>query len=298
MRIFLDKGEKGFTLIEVLVSMAVLVILMLALVRLFDEASGAYRKGTVSVSRNAAARAAMDMIARDFEGVVIDQRIRFYKEGDTVDPSSASVGGAGFDECCFITMEGDQDDGRSYQIMHYYVDIYTNVDAGMKYRGFRLMRGTVDLNVAKAHEIDALSLSKPFDWWKELTTPTNLWHRELVVDNIVRFDINVQGDKGDNIQTRNSGGWIAGQYAYSSDETARDKSGNIILAPNIPPLCVDVYLQITSDEAMKKGGANLLAVDDTLKLEGRSLLFRESSVLVMRIHPPMWAAQVAHPIPY
>ena len=32
--------------------------------------------------------------------------------------------------------------------------------------------------------------------------------------------------------------------------------------------------------------------------EGRSLMYRESSVLVTRIHPTMWAAQVSRPISY
>ena len=38
----------------------------------------------------------------------------------------------------FVTMEGDQNDGRSYQVVHYYVDIYTATNAGVKYRGIPL----------------------------------------------------------------------------------------------------------------------------------------------------------------
>ena len=302
MYTFYNEGKRGFTLIEVLASMAVLIVILLALVRLFDEASRAYDKGTTSVSRSAAARAAMEMITRDLEGAVIDRGCPFYKEEHTVDTGTASKPGAGFDEFFFVTMEGDQNDGRSYQMVHYYVDVYTATNAGVKYRGFRLKRDTMDSeNVKKATGFDLLSSIKPpLAWWSTLATSV-YWTRELVVDNIIRFERLYRWMKIGELIQMGSNGWIAMEQGYySSDEVWN--WGPFYRPANTPPAYVDIYLQITSDAAMKKGGATFLAGDesgdDTLRQEGRSLMYRESSVLVTRIHSAMWAAQIAHPISY
>ena len=292
---FYKEGEKGFTLIEVLASMAVLIVILLALVRLFDEASRAYDEGTTSVSRSAAARAAMEMITRDLEGAVIDRRLQFYKEAQTVFND--------FDELFCVTMEGSPEDGRSYQLVHYYVDTYTATNAGVKYQGFRLMRGAVDTDVVeKKTGIHVLSNTNPWDWWKNIPdnwNPVGIWNPVIVADNIVRFDLYALSNNG-NLHSGHNG-WIGGE----------EINGYYSSATSTPPVYMDVYLQVTSDEAMKKGGANLLAEGDPfdrskflnassypLWQEGRSLMYRESSVLVTRVHPTMWAAQIAHPIPY
>ena len=301
-----NERKKGFTLIEVLASMTVLIVILLALVRLFDEASRAYDKGTTSVSRSAAARAAMEMITRDLEGAVIDRGCPFYKEDYTVDTGTSSKPGFGFNEFFFVTMEGDQDDGRSYQLVRYYVKDYTATNAGVEYRCFSLNRATMDSeNVRRATGVDLLSLIKPLSsiepriskWWRMVKSGD--WDTAVVVDNIIRFNVYINDENGELIQMGNEG-WIKEQGYYSSDQDWNWRS--FYRPAHMPPAYVDIYLQITSDAAMKRGGATFLAGDksgdDTLRQEGRSLMYRESSVLVTRIHPTMWAAQVAHPIPY
>lgn len=269
----------GFTLIEVLASMGVLLILMLALVRMFDEASTALKKGTTSVSRSAAARAAMEMITQDLEGAVIDRRFQFYSETDTVDDN--------FDEIYFVTMKRDPemgtegDDGRSFQLVHYYVKIQTNTYAGARYLNFQLMRGAVDTDVVKKNTgVDVLSLTKPWGWWRLI--PGGDWAPVKVADNIVRFDVYVHDDDGNLI-----GGGEKGAF------DSRYKSNGYPI--NTPPAFIDVYMQVTSDEAMKMGGLDLIS---GLTAEGVSILYRESFLLTTRIHPTMASAQVAHPSQY
>lgn len=296
----------GFTLIEVLASMAILLILMLALVRMFDEASAAMRKGTTSVSRSAAARAALELITRDLEGAVIDRRFQFYKEANAEDNGNH---GAGFDEFYMVTL-GDAGDGRSYQLVRYYVDIYTATNAGVKYRGFKLMRGTVDTDVVqKSTGIDVLSTSKPWGWWNQVnkaSPPFGIWNNVRVADNVVRFDMYVHNDNGHLIQS--GGGWkLTNAYYDSGRECALSKEpvsipASSTYASNTPPAFFDIYLQITSDDAMKRGGLDLLSGelpwDDDLQKEGRSLLYRESFLLTTRIHPSAASAQMAHPSQY
>jgi prepilin-type N-terminal cleavage/methylation domain-containing protein len=309
MYTFYNEGKKGFTMIEVLASMAVLIVILLALVRLFDEASRAYGKGTTSVSRSAAARTAMEMITRDIEGAVIDRDCQFYKEDNTEDTGTPTKPGAGFDEFFFVTMEGNQTNDRSYQLVHYYVNRYTATNAGAEYQGFKLMRGAVDTDIVKKKTgINVLSDTNPWDWWKNI--PGDVWNPVIVADNIVRFDISIlaYGCDGNLYPMGMVNGWKLGNGCYSSKQDwipyphCGCKPKQKILPGNTPPAYVDIYLQITSDAAMRRGGATFLAGDrsgdNTLRQEGRSLMYRESSVLVTRIHPTMWAAQVAHPISY
>ena len=76
---------KAFTLIEVLAAMAVLLILMLALVRIFSEASAASQKANVTVHRNAAARVALAMIRDDLQGAIVDHKLAMYSQGNTLE---------------------------------------------------------------------------------------------------------------------------------------------------------------------------------------------------------------------
>ena len=294
----------GFTLIEVLSSMAILLILMLALMRMFEEATAAFKKGTTSVTRSAAARAAMDMITRDLSGAVIDRRFQFYKEANTVDRN--------FDECYFVTMEGDPNDSRSYQVVRYYVDIKTNTYAGVKSRNFRLMRGTASAKTVMNNTgIDIMSLNKRYGWWDEINRanfPFGAWDSVHVADNVARFDLYVHDENGHLLG--NHTGWKAGASAYDTgrtntlDKAPYDYFGDYpgYEESNTPPAFVDVYLQVASEDAMRRAGLDLIAADTgggaDLRTEGISILYRESILLVSRIHPTMAGAEIAHPSTY
>ena len=56
--------RRGFTLIEVLAAMAVLVILVLALTRMFVEAMGISKRGTTTLMRNSTAETVMETIRK------------------------------------------------------------------------------------------------------------------------------------------------------------------------------------------------------------------------------------------
>ena len=95
-------SRTAFTLIEVLAAMAVLVILVLALTRMFGEAASITRKGSTALVRNSAGETALETLLQDTEGMAVNERLGCYVEADVLDK-----GGFGFDDVWFITTSGE-----------------------------------------------------------------------------------------------------------------------------------------------------------------------------------------------
>ena len=65
-----NKSLKAFTLIEVLVSTAILMVIVLVVTNLFDQASRNWNTGVDNAELNNAARAAIDLMTRELESAV------------------------------------------------------------------------------------------------------------------------------------------------------------------------------------------------------------------------------------
>lgn len=275
-------GRGGFTLIEVLASMAVLVVLILALTRMFMEAAGITRRGTTALMRNSTGETAMETLMQDAEGMVVNDRLACYVEADV---SYAGPNKFGFDDVWFISTAGDQDDDLPYEYYHFYVTnaIVTN-SLGAPYVRFDLMKERMIFAVADARELYALD---PVDtkWWvKAKGFDAAIWDRQVLADNVVRFDIYCLGWDGR--------GWMAGSgglHVFDSTEGPRIPG----LTPaqkekykNVPPASFDIYLQITSPEAAVEGGMALVeGVPEPDQLKARELMIRESASLFGRVVP-------------
>lgn len=265
------RTKRSFTLIEVLASMAVLVLIMLALLRVFSEATSASTKATVTVVRNAAARTAMQMIRDDLRSSLLDGQIAMYKEADTTDKNYDRIG--------FVTLSANNDaTNRSYSLIQvqYYVlpDVRTNL--GTPYTTWVLKRFSRKISEARQLGADMYT-SAGKRWWKE----TGSFGSGFVIcDNIVRFDVWVCNEKGDNLSGIGSSSFGGGQVFDSTAYTMN------------PPSYVDIYLQVTSDEAMMRGQ---LALKSGETDAGNGILYRESDILLTRVTPVMWAAEKAHP---
>lgn len=269
--------------------MAILVVLMLALMRIFNEAASTMSRGTTSVTRAATARAAMEMITRDIEGVVVDGRLAMYKESETFRNN--------YDRLFMVTMSGDQDDGRAYQMVQYYVT--NSVHNGVT--NFVLKRATRNFEVSPVDPFNPAQAQK--EWWRNLG---GFGSGEVVMDNVVRFDVFVCEPGGHHMIE--SGGEMfggpGGHYASTEDSqvstppTTKFNGSAYQYPSNLPPAYLEVYLQVTSDDSMKKANYLLLQTDATLIKKGYSLLYQDSFVLQSRIVPIMGYAERLHPISY
>ena len=104
------KSKTGFTLIEVLAAMAVLVILVLALTRMFVQAADITKRGNTALMRNSTGETALETILQDAEGMIVNERLACRITADSSDKQ-----GFGFDDVWFISTSGDQDDEIPYE---------------------------------------------------------------------------------------------------------------------------------------------------------------------------------------
>ena len=279
-------GRGGFTLIEVLASMAVLVVLILALTRMFMEAAGITRRGTTALMRNSTGETAMETLMQDAEGMVVNDRLACYVEADV---SYAGPNKFGFDDVWFISTAGDQDDDLPYEYYHFYVTnaIVTN-SLGAPYVRFDLMKERMIFAVADARELYALD---PVDtkWWvKAKGFDAAIWDRQVLADNVVRFDIYCLGWDGADWM-RESGGKRVFDSTIGPVGYPQFK--------NIPPASFDIYLQITSPEvAVESGMALLPGVPTAIQTKAREMMIRESASLFGRASPIIGSAQLHHPV--
>lgn len=288
-------ARRGFTLIEVLASMAVLVILILALTRMFVEASNITKRGTTMLMRNSVGSTAIETLLQDFEGMVVNERLACrFLANSTDDPKNPSTFGLGFgfDEAWFITTSGDQDDSRAYQTVHYYVtNSLTTNSLGAPYVRFQLMREVGIFANADNWGVDIMQ--KGMKWWD----PAN-WtggkvvysDRNVLAENVVRFDFYCQGWDG---QSWLEDDGTAVQF-ISTEGPAFDPTET-----NLPPAAMDVYLQITSpDVAVESGMALVPGTGQALQQKAREMMIRDSASLFGRASPVSSGAQKLHPADY
>ncbi|MGD9782924.1 MAG: type II secretion system protein J [Kiritimatiellia bacterium] len=268
----------AFTLIEVLAAMAVLVILILALTRMFVEAANISKRGTTTLMRNSVNETAMDTILQDLDSMIINERLTAAKFADDVKYLAGDPQGA-FDTFYFITTSGDQDDDLPYEYTKYYVrPILTNNVNGAAYWRYDLYKSrmimAVGADAAGGSSFYALRQGDQ-EWWDPFENHTD--DSEVMAENVVMFDIYCQRwDTGADFVTR-------GDDYFSLDKV--DRGGGV---SNVPPVAIDVMLVTTSPEAAVEGGMLLAAGE---RERGLAVLNRDASTVIGRAMPMMGPTQ-------
>lgn len=270
----------GFTLIEVLAATAVLVVLLLAMLRIFNDANDLYLKGSRTVLRNNSGRAVMDIIARDLEGVIINKHFAAQQFANTFSND--------YDSLYFITMTGDPGDGRCFQLVKYSCMV-TNING---YNTYRLKRYSMDYATAIKNGVDPFSNNdEDREWWTRFDSPALAGPRfeEDLIDNVVRFDL----------YTHDQNGNIIGKYLGSRNgqdyyrwASTRDDG----YPADTPFGFMDVYLQVTSEDAMKRAHYLRAGGGPGGDRNARRLMDQDSNVLIRRIVPLLGASEVAQPM--
>lgn len=279
--------KSAFTLIEVLASMAVLVILVLALTRMFMEATSITKRGSSSLMRNSTAETAMETLLQDAEGMVVNDRLACYVQANATDPN-----GFGFDDVWFISTSGDQDDDIPYEYFHYFVatNVWTNA-LGAPYLRFDLMKERMIFAVGDAGNSYGTDLqfyalaTNTVKWWQKGSNfPSTVWDRQVLADNVVRFDIYCTGWDGT--------GWMGGFSGVHEFDSTRGPNGKS--PTNVPPAAFDIYLQVSSPDTAMESGMALAAglpANDPVVVKAREMMVRESSSVFGRAVPLVGAAR-------
>lgn len=281
--------RRAFTLIEVLASMAVLMVLTLALTRMFISASDITSRGMTSIARNSVGETAMESILQDLDCMVVNERVACCKIADTVEGR--------FDTIYFIGTYGDNDDDMPYEYFNYFVstNIVTNA-LGAVYKRFDLVKSRVVMAVGAKNKFYAL-LPDDKEWWnlfdKELSMSEQ--DHEVLAENVVGFEVYCQDwATGEDLNSPGTIRWNGGNRTFFSSAKSmsiKDKTGHSIVVSNLPPVAFDVKLKITSPEAATEGGMLLAAGGSDNEQRGWELLNREASTLFGRAMPMMGASQ-------
>ena len=290
-----SRGEKGktmkkngFTLIEVLVAMTVLLLLVMGMTRLFTQASAISNQGMTGIARNSVAETAMETMLQDVDGMIVNERLACYIGSDTED---AGTHGFGFDEVFFVSTSGDQDDDMPYEYFHYYVDRTTVTNSlGAPFVRFDLHKARMIMAVGDKNYAYALAKGKS-DWWTTLEKlGANQWDDQVLAENVVRFDLYCLGWDG--------AAWMSGkgsstEFDSRMEHYAGSKLGYV---SNVPPAAFDIYLQVTSPDAAMEGGMALVSgMGSDLEVKGRELMIKESASYFGRAVPMTGVVQLHHP---
>ena len=281
--------RRAFTLIEVLASMAVLMILTLALTRMFMSASDITSRGMTSIARNSVGETAMESILQDLDCMVVNERVACCKIADTVEGR--------FDTIYFIGTYGDNDDDMPYEYFNYFVstNIVTNA-LGAVYKRFDLVKSRVVMAVGAKNKFYAL-LPDDKEWWNLFDKELSLSEQdhEVLAENVVGFEVYCQDwSTGQDLNSPGTIRWNGGNRTFFSSAKSmsiKDKNGHSIVVSNLPPVAFDVKLKITSPEAAMEGGMLLAAGGSDNEKRGWELINREASTLFGRAMPMMGASQ-------
>jgi hypothetical protein len=213
--------HNGFSLLEVLVSMSVLIVMVMMVTNMFRNTSEAWDTGTQRAEMNTSARAAVDYISRELScavaGEVPDSAgvlqpvKRFKLERNAADSNVKNLS--------FIALSSDKEDAYSLRGIRFRYD-----QSGGKFIETTRETGSGFLRYDSA------------DW---LVWPNAF----LLITNVWRFEVTVCSNEHD---------MMTGGYGYAYDSSVPANS-------NLLPACVDISIEMLGDvnmaRAMQLGAA-------------------------------------------
>ena len=197
--------SEGFSLIEILVAMAVLTLLMTFMFSMLGETIRLWERGNSQVEAAQAARIGLNRLAEDLENAVsttalsdtpsgtqITNIIPFLAEANATDPRGwgGSVDSAeGSDQIFGVRVTGDPDDPfREFGYLCVYVSAATGVDP-MRGQRYYLAQHSVS-----ASDGDFFLRNSPNTSWANESSATS--RRFPLIDNCLRFQLEYASNNG------------------------------------------------------------------------------------------------------
>jgi len=250
----------GFSLIELLAAVAILMMIVGMMAMLFGESNRSWTLGTNRAENNNAGRAALQLLTDDLQYAVADDVLTFALMEETtntfgvdmeVDPSvkkELEDMQFGCDELRFVSLKhGSADGKRAAREVYYYVSDYFYRDTPFSNR-FALMRGEYKKEVEK--DTHCYKVRK---WYDEVPRVPN--HKSAVVaENVVGFAVYVpdpdpDAPKGNMVREYKSDEGpeviIPGEGRFDPDTVTTQT------LDRLPPFA-DVYLEVLDESAAKQ----------------------------------------------
>jgi prepilin-type N-terminal cleavage/methylation domain-containing protein len=238
--------KSGFTLIEVLAAMAVLMIIVLMLTRVFRDATSAWTIGTRQMEDNINGRAVLDFIARDIGTAIAGEtNCVFYLKSSNPLPKWPN------DEISFVSLTGNPSDGNreARQIVYYVTNMTDRSGAYIpnRYCLRRIMRNSLG-------EITCYTEKR---WWQNATM------RKAANDPVVAENVNMFlfGCAGATNDASGKADYWHGVFDFNScadvsliqsDYIRYTKSDTLPYMRGKLPVRLDVYLELLGEDAAIK----------------------------------------------
>lgn len=129
------RGRRGFTLVEMLVAMAILAMIVLLMSRIFADGTSAYRHGMKTSDQNLQGRVILDFIARELKQAIIDDNL-IMRLQTSDNPYGTGLG----DWISFATLGGEEQSMREVRLVRYYVRSNPREIGGARVNTYQLMR--------------------------------------------------------------------------------------------------------------------------------------------------------------
>lgn len=244
------RRKGGFSLIELLAAVAILMMIVSMMAMLFGETNRSWKLGTDRAENNNTGRAALQLLTHDLQYAVADHVLSFALFGETTN-TYASVADAGTqfgcDELRFVSLKHDSlDKKRTAREVFYYISSYYYRNTPFPYR-YALMRGELT-NVSE----DRHCYKEP-KWYDEQTGVKRPSENisAVVAENVAAFAVFVPDpDPAAN-------GELVREYFSDKDlvtETQVDRWTTIAETNKLDrlPAYADVFLEILDDTAAKQ----------------------------------------------
>jgi prepilin-type N-terminal cleavage/methylation domain-containing protein len=240
------RARSGFTLLELLAAMGILVVIVLLMARIYADASTAWTRGTKRVYESQEGRAIMDFLSQEMSQIIADDVVSF-RSHSTPGPDSMSVQTYGLDtdSVCFVAATRPPPYSsmrRSTPQFIYYVDFMEdpvtrerldeNHPEGPRYALYRIRKtasthSSVDNLAEGAHQNPR--------WWdpQYWDAQINFRQWEVIAENVAGFE--VWCAKGSVLEAGNTDPNDYYRFNYAS------------VTEGEPPIWIDVYLMLLGE---------------------------------------------------
>lgn len=209
--------RSGFSLVEVMASMAVLSVIVLIIARLFADSSSAWDNGTRRMDVDSVARSALEFMSRELSQASADRYVRMKVEslnaGSWETTKSDSIYFVGMNSLAYYN-SSTSTPYRDVQQIRY--GIITNTTGRLSLR--RWVVEKEDISSFTAYSVLASN------WWTVMLSYNPDWGNSIA-DNVVAFRVNV----------------------YTATNGVSQYRANYDSQTDGPPMYADLYLSVVDD---------------------------------------------------
>lgn len=239
----------GFTIIEMLTAMVVLIFIVLMMTRIFTETTGIWTRGAKNVQSAVEGRVIMDFISKEMTQAIADDVVTFKLNSGGGEPplyGQKFVFGAESDEVCFVGMVRSGDSGyrRTGNQFVYFISSMLDENNAPIANRYRLVRTRRTQSMYSSPGNIANSAYGDREWWRKMDPdidddgPDSGTPIETIAENVAGFEV----------------------WAWSQDRDDYDFGYNSAANNNLLPQWVDIYLELLGEsEAIR--AAILWSVD-------------------------------------